>query len=58
MNNIETVLQSVVPEIHELRHEDQELKKDITGQIGEIKDKQLNVEKSVSSLSKELSESI
>ena len=43
-NNIETVLQSVVAEIHELRQEQQELKKDITGQIGEIKDKQLNVE--------------
>ena len=53
MNNIETALQTVVAEIHELRQEQQELKKDITGQIGEIKDKQLNVEKSVSFLSKE-----
>ena len=58
MNNIETVLQSVVAEIHEMRQEQQALKKDITGQIGEIQDKQLNVEKSVSSLSKKLSESI
>ena len=58
MNNIETVLQSVVAEIHEVRQEQQALKKDITGQIGEIQDKQLNVEKSVSSLSKKLSESI
>lgn len=51
MTNIEIVLQSVVAEIHELRQEQQELKKGITGQIGEIQENQLNVEKSVSSLS-------
>lgn len=55
---IETVLQYKVAEIQERRQEQKEFRKEVKGQIVDKQDKQHDAGKSVSSLSKELSESI
>ena len=58
MTNMETVLQTVVAELHQIREEQIEFKKDIKQQIGDMQEKQEVVGKSVSNLSMEVSENI
>ena len=56
MTNMETVLQTIVAELHHLREEQVELKNEVKQQIGDIQEKQKVFGKSVSNLSEEVAE--
>lgn len=58
MTNMETILESIVAELHQLREDQLEFKKEIKQQISGIQEKQQEVGKCVSSLSKEVTENI
>ena len=58
MTNMETILETIVTEMHQLKEDQLEFKKEVKQQIGSIKDKQQEDGKSVSNLSKVVKEDI
>ena len=55
---METILQNIVTEIHQLKEEQHEFRKEVKQQIGNIQEKQNVFEKSVLSFSSEVSENV
>ena len=58
MTNMETILETIVTEMHQLKEDQLEFKKEVKQQISSIKDKQQEDGKSVSNLSKAVKEDI